>query len=178
MADKKHKVYPYLLKGLEIQRANQVWATDITYIPMAKGFMYLCAVIDLHTRYVVNWGISNTMSAEWCREVMAEAIARNGKPQIVNTDQGSQFSSEEFTGLLLDRGIQISMDGKGRAIDNIFVERLWRSVKYEHVYLRPSADGVELYKGLKWYFNFYNSERFHQSLDYSLPAVVYKEAAA
>lgn len=178
VADKQHKVYPYLLKGLEIQRANQVWATDITYIPMAKGFMYLCAVIDLHTRYVVNWGISNTMSAEWCREVMAEAIERYGKPEIVNTDQGSQFTSEEFTGMLLGKGIQISMDGKGRAIDNVFVERLWRSVKYEHVYLRPSTDGVELYKGLKWYFNFYNSERFHQSLDYKLPAVVYKEVAA
>lgn len=178
VADKQHKVYPYLLKGLELQRVNQVWATDITYIPMAKGFMYLCAIIDLHTRYVVNWSISNTMSAAWCTEVMAEAIERHGKPEIVNTDQGSQFTSEDFTGLLLGQGIQISMDGKGRAIDNVFVERLWRSVKYEHVYLYPPVDGVQLYKGLKWYFEFYNRQRFHQSLDYQVPEVLYKKTAA
>lgn len=176
--DKQHKVYPYLLKGMDITKANQVWATDITYIPMRKGFMYLCAVMDLHTRYVVNWSISNTMSAEWCKQVMEEAIENNGKPQIANSDQGSQFTSEVFTSLLNDNNIQISMDGKGRAIDNIFVERLWRSVKYEHIYLHTPADGIELYEGLKRYFQFYNSERFHQSLDYQVPEVLYKNAAA
>ena len=176
--DKQHKVYPYLLKGLDITKANQVWATDITYIPMRKGFMYLCAVMDLHTRYVVNWNISNSMSAEWCKQVMEEAIENNGKPQIANSDQGSQFTSEVFTSLLNDHNIQISMDGKGRAIDNIFVERLWRSVKYEHIYLHTPTDGIELYEGLKRYFQFYNSERFHQSLDYQIPEVLYKKAAA
>ena len=176
--DKKHKVYPYLLKGLTITRANQVWATDITYIPMRKGFMYLCAVIDLHTRYVVNWGISNKMNADWCRQIMEEAIETYGKPEISNSDQGSQFTSEVFTRLLLDKQIQVSMDGKGRAIDNIFIERLWKSVKYEHVYLNIAKDGVDLYAGLQKYFQFYNSERFHQSLNYQTPEIVYKNAAA
>lgn len=176
--DKQHKVYPYLLKGLEINRPNQVWAIDITYIPMRKGYMYLCAVIDLHTRYVVNWSISNSMTAEWCKQVVEEAIEINGKPEILNTDQGSQFTSELFTGFVLDQGIQVSMDGKGRAIDNIFIERLWRSVKYEYVYLNISKDGVELYAGLKKYFEFYNNERFHQSLKYQAPEKVYKNLAA
>ncbi|MGH2613001.1 MAG: IS3 family transposase, partial [Rhabdochlamydiaceae bacterium] len=133
--DKQHQVYPYLLKGLNIERVNQVWAMDITYVPMRKGFMYLCAIIDAYSRYVVSWSLSNTMSAEWARQVVEEAIARYGKPEIFNTDQGSQFTSDVFTGLLKSVELRISMDGKGRAIDNIFIERLWRSVKYENIYL-------------------------------------------
>lgn len=174
---KGNRIYPYLLKGLIINRRNQVWAMDITYVPMRKGFMYLCAVIDVHTRYVVNWSLSNTMTAEWCTQVVNEAIQQHGKPEIMNTDQGSQFTSEEFTGLLKENEIQISMDGKGRAIDNIFVERLWRSVKYEHVYLKVPDDGVQLYEGLNDYFYFYNNERLHQSLNYKTPDNCYKQAA-
>lgn len=174
---KEHSVYPYLLRDMKITGNNQVWATDITYVPMRKGFMYLCAVIDLHSRYVVNWSLSNTMTAEWCREVMAEAIDTHGKPGIVNTDQGSQFTSDVFTSLLKDNEISISMDGKGRATDNIFVERLWRSVKYEHIYLHSHEDGVRLYEGLNSYFTFYNSERLHQSLDYRTPESKYRIAA-
>jgi len=172
-------VYPYLLKGLDINRKNQVWAIDITYIPMRRGFMYLCAIIDVHTRYIVNWSISNTMSAEWVRDMVEEAIEKHGQPEIINSDQGSQFTSFEYTNLLLNRKnpIAISMDGKGRAIDNIFIERLWKSVKYECVYLRAFEDGVQLYKGLKEYFHFYNYERFHQSLAYSKPAELYFNAA-
>lgn len=175
--DHQHKVYPYLLKGLEITHANQVWATDITYVPMKKGFMYLCAIIDVHTRFVVNWSISNTMTAEWCRQVMEEAIERHGRPCIVNTDQGSQFTSESFTSLLHQHNIRISMDGKGRAIDNIFVERLWKSVKYEHIYLHTHSDGVCLYNGLNDYFTFYNKQRLHQSLGYQTPESNYLKAA-
>lgn len=177
--NKQHTVYPYLLKGLEITHSNQVWATDITYIPMKKGFMYLCAIIDLHTRYVVNWGISNTMTAEWCRSLVEEAIHTHGQPGIINSDQGSQFTSHEYVSLLTEREkpIAISMDGKGRCIDNIFIERLWKSVKYECVYLHAFEDGVELYEGLKKYFDFYNKERFHQSLDYKTPESLYKSVA-
>lgn len=176
-ANKEHTVYPYLLKGLAIEKANQVWAIDITYVPMRKGFMYLCAVIDIYTRYVVNWSISNTMTADWCRQVMEDAIAEHNKPQILNSDQGSQFTSEVFTGLLKENNIQISMDGKGRAIDNIFVERLWRNVKYEHIYLHTHEDGVSLYEGLNNYFTFYNTQRLHQSLGYQTPASWYSRAA-
>lgn len=175
---KENRIYPYLLRGLDINRANQVWAMDITYVPMRKGFMYLCAVIDIHTRYVVNWSISNTMTAEWCSQVVNEAIQQYGRPEILNTDQGSQFTSEVFTELLKEKEIQISMDGKGRAIDNIFIERLWRSVKYEHIYLRVPDDGVGLYEGLNDYFCFYNSERLHQSLGYKTPEVLYNKRAA
>lgn len=174
---KENRIYPYLLKGLTVNRRNQVWAMDITYVPMRKGFMYLCAVIDVHTRYVVNWSLSNTMTAEWCREVVNEAIQQHGKPEIMNTDQGSQFTSEVFTELLKKNEIQISMDGKGRAIDNIFVERLWRTVKYEHIYLKVPDDGVQLYEGLNDYFCFYNNERLHQSLDYKTPDHCYQKAA-
>ena len=170
-------IYPYLLKGLEINRRNQVWAIDITYVPMRKGFMYLCAIIDLHTRFVINWSISNTMSAEWCTGIVQEAIQIHGKPEIINSDQGSQFTSFEYTQLLQDNEIQISMDGKGRAIDNIFIERLWKSVKYECVYLKAFEDGVQLYEGLGSYFDFYNNERGHQSLDYETPATMYRMAA-
>lgn len=175
--DKEHKVYPYLLKGLDISRANQVWAMDITYVPMKKGFMYLCAVIDLHTRYVVNWGVSNSMTAEWCSQVVAEAVEQYGVPEILNTDQGSQFTSDVFIVQLKEKGIQPSMDGKGRAIDNIFIERLWKTVKYEHIYLRVPEDGVQLYEGLNEYISFYNSQRPHQSLGYQTPAMLYTKAA-
>jgi putative transposase len=177
--DKQNRLYPYMLKGLRIERPNQVWAMDITYVPMRKGFMYLCAIIDLHTRFVVNWSLSNTMTAEWCKQVAEEAIALYGAPEIFNTDQGSQFTSEVFTGLLKGENVQISMDGKGRAIDNIFIERLWRTVKYEHVYLHVVDDGVQLYEGLHAYFDFYNHQRPHQSLGYETPAGCYlkREAA-
>lgn len=170
---KEHKKYPYLLKDLKITKKNQVWATDITYIPMARGFMYLSAIIDLHTRYVLNWSVSNSMSADWCTELLKETIEKYGKPEIFNTDQGSQYTSNAHTELLLKNEIKISMDGKGRAIDNIFVERLWRSVKYENVYLQAYTDGTNLYKGLKEYFKFYNDERFHQSLHYQTPSQAY-----
>lgn len=175
IAVKEHKKYPYLLKGLEITKRNQVWATDITYIPMNKGFMYLCSIIDLRTRYVLSWDVSNTMTAEWCTGVLQEAIDKHGKPEIFNTDQGSQYTSDVHTKLLIDNDIKISMDGKGRAIDNIFIERLWRSVKYENVYLQAYANTLELYKGLKEYFRFYNDERFHQSLDYKTPSEMYNK---
>ena len=169
----EHKKYPYLLKDLKITHKNQVWATDITYISMNKGFMYLTAIIDLHTRYVLNWDISNTMDAQWCAKVLNETIEKHGAPEIFNTDQGSQYTSNTHIKVLLDSNIKISMDGKGRAIDNIFIERLWRSVKYEDVYLQSYSDGIVLYQGLKKYIEFYNQERFHQSLDYKTPASVY-----
>lgn len=168
-------IYPYLLKGLTIDHANQVWAVDITYVPMPRGFMYLCAIIDLHTRYLINWSISNTMTSEWCCQILREAIEQNGKPEIINSDQGSQFTSDEW--LNACEGIKISMDGKGRALDNIFIERLWKSVKYECIYLNVFEDGVQLYEGLRTYFKFYNHERSHQSLDYKTPAYLYQKAA-
>ena len=136
---KSHKTYPYLLRNLGIDRPNKVWATDITYIPMEKGYMYMVAIIDLYSRYVVNWSVSNSMDAEWCQQVLQEAIERHGHPEIINTDQGSQFTSEIFAGYVLKQGIRLSMDGKGRAIDNAFIERLWRSVKYEKIYLNPNV---------------------------------------
>jgi putative transposase len=169
-------IYSYLLKGLAITHSNQVWAIDITYVPMRRGFMYLCAIIDLYTRYVVGWSISNTMTSDWVRQVVEDAIAEHGRPSIINSDQGSQFTSMEYTSLF-DEEMKLSMDGKGRAIDNIFIERLWRSVKYECVYLHAFEDGVQLYEGLKNYFQFYNHERLHQSLDYKAPAMLYKQAA-
>lgn len=177
--DKQNPVYPYLLRDLVIDHPNQVWAIDITYVPMRRGFMYLCAVIDVYTRLVVNWGISNTMTSLWCRQIVEEAIEMYGQPEIINSDQGSQFSGYEYTSLLTEREtpIAISMDGKGRAIDNIFIERLWKSVKYECVYIHVFEDGVQLYQGLKEYFRFYNTERPHQSLNYKTPEWVYKNAA-
>lgn len=170
--------YPYLLKGLKIERRNQVWAIDITYIPMKHGFMYLCAIIDLHSRFVVGWSISNTMSAEWCTDLVKDAISVYGKPEIMNSDQGSQFTSDIYTEFLNKSEIKISMDGKGRAIDNIFIERLWRSVKYEHIYLNVYEDGLSLYKGLNKYFSFYNGERRHQSLNNKTPEESYLKQAA
>ncbi len=144
---------------------------------MRRGFMYLCAIIDLHTRYIVNWSISNTMSAKWCAELVEEAIKQNGAPDLINSDQGSQFTSFEYIDLLKKENIAISMDGKGRAIDNIFIERFWKSVKYECVYLNAFEDGVELYQGLEKYFQFYNHERGHQSLEYKTPAEKFFKAA-
>ena len=177
--NKQNPIYPYLLKDLVVSHRNQVWAIDITYIPMRRGFMYLCAIIDLYTRYVVNWGISNTMTSLWCRQIVEDAIEMYGQPEIINSDQGSQFSAFEYTSLLSEREnpIAISMDGKGRAIDNIFVERLWKSVKYECVYLHAYEDGVVLYKGLQQYFQFYNTERLHQSLGYKTPESLYRNVA-
>ncbi len=172
---KRQLIYEYLLKGLKTTHSNQAWAVDITYIPMRRGFMYLCAIIDLHTRYVVNWSISNTMTSQWCCQVLNEAIEQYGKPEIINSDQGSQFTSDEW--FKACEGIKISMDGKGRALDNIFIERLWKSVKYECVYLHAFEDGVELYNGIHRYFTFYNHERIHQSLDYKTPASMYPQAA-
>ena len=176
-ANQLHKKYPYLLRNLAITHTNQVWACDITYIPMKHGFMYLVAIIDLYSRFVVGWSISNSLEADFCMEVLKQAIIKCGKPEIFNTDQGVQFTSEGFTQILKGHEIQISMDGRGRAIDNIFIERLWRTVKYENVYLHAYADGLDLYKGLKDYFEFYNYERIHQSLDYQTPAFVYAMAA-
>lgn len=175
--NKAHPVYPYLLKNRSIERINQAWAIDITYVPMRRGFMYLCAIIDLHTRYIVNWSISNTMSAKWCAELVEEAIKQNGTPELINSDQGSQFTSFEYIDLLKNSNIAISMDGKGRAIDNIFIERFWKSVKYECVYLNAFEDGVQLYQGLEKYFQFYNHERGHQSLKYETPAEKFFKAA-
>lgn len=169
-----HKIYPYLLRGLRVTRVHQVWATDITYVPMAEGYMYLIAIIDLYSRYVLVWSVSNTMDAEWCSDVLGQALANYPAPEIFNTDQGSQFTSEEFTATLLAANISISMDGKGRALDNIFVERLWRTVKYENIYLKAYGDGWELESGLQSYFDFYNHRRFHQSLQYRTPAEVLK----
>lgn len=169
--------YPYLLRGLKIYRKNQVWAMDITYIPMRTGFMYLAAIIDLHSRYVVGWSLSNSMTSEWCKETVQSAIDRHGKPEIFNTDQGSQFTSEIFTEALKSNEIDISMDGKGRALDNIFIERLWKSVKYENIYLNVYDTGIDLYKGLSEYFQFYNNERLHQSLSYATPDKMYNNAA-
>jgi putative transposase len=169
-----HKVYPYLLKGLEINRPNQVWATDITYIPMAKGFVYLIAILDWYSRKVLSWRLSNTMDTAFCVDALEAAIDRYGRPEIFNTDQGAQFTSEAFTGVLKNHDIQISMDGKGRWVDNVFVERLWRSVKYEEVYLKEYANVGALYHGLKAYFELYNHERPHQSLAYQTPAEVHE----
>lgn len=173
VADKSHKKYPYLLKELNINRPNKVWAMDITYIPMRKGFMYLTAVIDWYSRYVLSWKLSNTLDTEFCLRAVEEAMSRYGRPAIFNTDQGCQFTSQAFTGLLEANGIRISMDGKGRALDNVYVERLWRSVKYEEVYLNEYRDGHEAHKQLSRYFDFFNNERLHQSLGYQTPLSVY-----
>lgn len=172
LPNKQHKIYPYLLRNLEINRPNQVWSSDITYIQMEHGFLYLVAIIDWFSRYVVSWRISNTMEASFCIEALQEALTK-GRPEIFNTDQGSQFTGAGFTGCLLGNDINISMDGRGRYLDNIFVERLWRSVKYEYVYLNAIKDGRELWQGLDAYFNFYNQERLHQSLEYKTPESIH-----
>jgi putative transposase len=174
---KGHKIYPYLLRDLSIECANQVWATDITYCPMAKGFMYLVAIIDWHSRRVLSWRVSNTLDTNFCVEALEEALQRFGTPEIFNTDQGSQFTSEAFTDVLKDKGVAISMDGKGRWVDNVFVERLWRSVKYEDLYLRAYETPAELREGLGQYFEFYNTRRRHSALDRRTPDAVYYEQA-
>ena len=171
-----HKVYPYLLRGVAVVMPNQVWSTDITYIRLARGFVYLVAIIDWYSRRVLGWRISNSMDAAFCVDCLEEAIRAHGKPEIFNSDQGSQFTSEAFTGALKREGIIISMDGRGRAFDNIFVERLWRSVKHEDVYLKGYATMGELMIGLVEYFAFYNGERPHQSLGNETPDVVYRTA--
>jgi len=167
-----HKIYPYLINGIKITRPNQVWAADITYIPMARGFLYLVAIIDVYSRYVLSGRLSNTLDANFCVEALYEALKR-GRPEIFNTDQGSQFTSEAFTGLLKQHGVRISMDGKGSYNDNLFIERLWRSVKYEEVYLKAYQDGKEARSSIGNYFRFYNTERPHQALGYRTPTEVF-----
>lgn len=166
-------IYPYLLSGLAIERPNQVWASDITYLPMAHGFMYLVAILDVASRKVLSFRLSNTLTADFCVEALEEAMSKFGVPEIFNTDQGSQFTCEEWTERLKAAGVAISMDGKGRWIDNVFIERLWRSVKYEEVYLHGYANGAEARASLARYFRLYNSVRSHQSLDYRTPDEVY-----
>lgn len=167
-----HRIYPYLLRGLAVTRPVQVWSADITYVPMWRGFMYLVCVLDWYSRYVVSWRLSNTLDVSFCTDALEEALAQ-GRPEIFNTDQGSQFTSPQFTSRLADASVRISMDGRGRALDNVFVERLWRSVKYEDLYLKEYTDGHTLHEGLSAYFAFYNHERFHQSLNYLTPAQVH-----
>ena len=172
MRNKEHKVYPYLLNDVAITRPNQVWSTDITYCPMPQGFMYLVVIIDWYSRYVISWELSNTLDADFCIQALERALA-TGQPDIFNSDQGCQFTCREFLALLLERDIRISMDGKGRALDNIFVERLWRSVKYEWLYTHDFQTVSELRAGLDEYFEFYNTERLHQSLNYQTPQAIH-----
>jgi putative transposase len=172
LRNKEHKIYPYLLRDLDILRPNQVWSSDITYIPLDKGFMYLVAVIDWFSRYLLSWEISNTLDTDFCIVALNNAL-KKGTPEIFNTDQGCQFTSSSHIEILDKNGIQISMDGKGRALDNIFVERLWRSVKYEDIYIKNYEDGLELKQGMSKYFNFYNKKRPHQSLEYRFPYEVH-----
>jgi putative transposase len=174
---KHHNVFSYLLKNLNIKYPNHVWAMDITYIPVQGGYLYLCAMIDLYSRFVVGWSLSNTMTSEWCRQTLEEAIHQHGSPEILNTDQGSPFTATDCSnwGTAAKQGITLSMDGKARAIDHIFIERLWRSVTYEHVYLTPADNGLECYKGLKDYFVYYNTQRRPQSLDDQKPITVYQQ---
>jgi putative transposase len=184
LANLGHVKYPYLLRGLEITRANHVWATDITYIPMAKGFCYLVAIMDWASRMVLSWRLSNTLDSAFCIDALEEAIAKYGCPEIFNTDQGSQFTAEAFTNTLHSNGIAISMDGKGRWMDNVFIERLWKSVKYEDIYLKAYASMAEVKNGLANYFQFYNEKRWHNNFDRKTPDMVYfgpqsqKQAAA
>ena len=175
--NKEHRVYPYLLRGMDITGINQVWATDITYIPMEKGFMYLTAIIDLYSRYVLNWSISNSMDASWVAKLMEETIEIYGEPEIINTDQGSQYTSDEFTSVVLNekRQTKLSMDGKGRATDNAFIECLWKSLKYEKIYLSPAQDGVHLYQMADEYFRYYNQERRHSSIGNERPIDLYEK---
>jgi putative transposase len=170
LPEQGHKIYPYLLSQVEIERPNQAWAADITYLPMARGFVYLVAILDLYSRKVVAWRTNNTLTSDFCVEALQEALLRFGRPEVFNTDQGSQFTAEVFTDVLKNHDIAISMDGKGRWVDNVFVERLWRSVKYEDIYLRRPEKSTR-----RWppYFSFYNRRRPHQSLDHSTPDAVY-----
>ncbi len=167
-----HRIYPYLLRNVNIERPNHVWSTDITYVRLQGGFAYLVAVIDWYSRYVLSWELSNSLDQSFCLQALNDSLSQ-GVPEIFNTDQGVQFTSDDFTGTLENKGIKISMDGRGRALDNIFVERLWRSVKYEDIHIKGYSTMSEAYEGLNTYFEFYNSERFHQSLDYRTPGAVY-----
>lgn len=176
LRNKEHRVYPYLLEGVDVIRPDQVWSTDITYIRLRKGFAYLVAILDWYSRYVLSWELSLTLEADFCLSALDRAL-REAVPGIFNSDQGSQFTSDAFTGRLLDANVLISMDGRGRVFDNIFVERLWRSVKYEEVYLKDYRDVMEARENLGRYFGFYNGERLHQSLGYRTPVSVYVEAA-
>ena len=169
----QHRVYPYLLRGLSIEHPNQVWCADITYIPMYRGFMYLVAVMDWHTRAVLSWRLSNTIDSAFCVEALEEALSRYGKPEIFNTDQGSQFTSEEFTDTLSGAGVRISMDGKGRWMDNVFIERLWRSLKYECVYLREFETGLSAQQEIENWLHYYNTDRPHSSLGDKTPMEAY-----
>ena len=175
--NKADRVYPYLLRGRDITRSNEVWCADITYIRTGKGFMYLVAIMDWSSRYVIAWELSNTLDGDFCVRVLKRALAL-GKPEIFNTDQGSQFTSDRFTRTLLDQGVQISMDGKGRALDNVFIERLWRSLKYEMIYLRQFESVPELKSAIRAYLHFYNTERIHQGLAYKTPKEVYDKIDA
>ena len=172
-----HTIYPYLLRGVQIERVNQVWSTDITYVPMRQGFMYLAAVMDWYSRYVLSWRLSNSLDGDFCLDALDAALQR-GQPEIFNTDQGSQFTSASFTGRLASQGIAISMDGRGRALDNVFIERLWRTVKYENIYLKEYATVDELINGLGNYFDFYDHKRVHQALAYKTPWEVYEAGMA
>jgi putative transposase len=167
-----HRIYPYLLRDVRIEQPDQVWSTDITYVPLAQGFMYLAAILDGFSRYVVSWRLSNTLDGSFCLEMLEEALGR-GRPEVFNTDQGVQFTSAAWTGRLESVGVAVSMDGRGRCLDNVFVERLWRTVKYEDVYLWRYEGVPQLRQGLGRYFSYYNEERLHQALDYRTPAVVY-----
>lgn len=169
----EHPVYPYLLRNLSICRVNQVWAADITYIPLARGFAYLVAIMDWHSRRVLSWRLSNSLDSSFCVEALLEALSRFGQPEIFNTDQGAQFTADAFTRVLLERGIKISMDGRGRCIDNVFIERLWRSLKYEDVYLNDYETPVDARAGIGCYLEFYNDRRKHQALGYQTPASFY-----
>jgi len=173
----EHRIYPYLLRGVEVTKPDQVWSADITYLPMAKGFMYLAAIIDWYSRYVVAWRLSNTLDGSFCLEMLDEALG-GGQPEVFNTDQGVQFTALAFTGRLEQAGVAVSMDGKGRCLDNVFVERLWRSVKHEDTYIWCYETVPELERGLGRYFGYYNHERRHQSLDYQRPVDVYRAAQA
>jgi putative transposase len=173
--NEEHRIYPYLLRNIAIIRPNQVWASDITYVPMPQGWMYLTAVMDWHSRFVLSWRLSNTIDGMFCVEALNEALANFGKPEIFNTDQGVQYTAAAFTSRLESAGVAISMDGRGRWMDNVFVERLWRTLKYEYIYLHDHATPRALQVGLASFLPFYNEERFHSSLDYKTPISVYRE---
>ena len=168
--------YSYLLRNLKVEQVNQVWAVDITYVPMAKGFMYLTAIIDVYSRYIVGWGLSNTLDAEATLQVLKVAVAQHGKPEIVNSDQGSQFTCKQYVEYLKDASIRISMDGKGRSLNNIFIERFWRTIKYQHIYLNPANDGITLYQGIGCWIEKYN-QKPHQGINRNKPASLYQTAA-
>lgn len=178
--NKQHAVFPYLLRDLEITHSNQVWQTDITYIPMANGFMYLTAIIDVYSRYIVGWSLSNSMDSQWCVDMFEQAIKDHGRPEIINTDQGVQYTSEVFTGFVKGMkgdGVKLSMDGKGRATDNAFIERFWRSIKYEYIYLNPTNDTIQLYNGIASYIEYFNNELRQKNLDNETPKTIYAKAA-